>query len=87
MTPSFEVTSAIYEVDNEGDLTIHVTGRLTSTSVDTCQFHLEIPDDFEIGTLNDGSPQVEIKNAGSSSMLISNDDQIEVKFLMFVCYV
>ena len=82
VTPSLEVTSAIYEVDDEGNLVIRLTGSLTSISVDSCLFCLDIPENFEIGTLADGSPQVELVNAGSPSAITSNGDQFETKFVV-----
>jgi len=81
-TPSIEVTDVIYEVNDQGDLTIQVTGNLIGISVDISQFHLKIPEEFEVATLVDGSPIMKFIDNGSAQKMMLRENQLTTVFIL-----
>ncbi len=82
VTPSISVTDAIYGVNDQGNTIIHLTGKLTSVSVDTCQFRLEIPEEFEVATLIDGSPIMKFVDNGSAQEIELKETELDMVFIL-----
>ena len=81
-TPSIEVIDAIYEVNDQGDLTIQVTGNPTGISVNISQFNLKIPEDFEVATMVDGSPIMKFVDNGSAQKMMLRENQLTTVFIL-----
>ncbi|MFX0087773.1 MAG: hypothetical protein ACFFAU_19130 [Candidatus Hodarchaeota archaeon] len=71
-----------YAVNNNGDLTIQVNGRITDIETSNCCFKLNIPDTFEISTLPDGKPIIEMLSNGSLVNLTVSDNYFEAVFAL-----
>jgi hypothetical protein len=56
--------SVFYMVNEKGDLTIQVQGILLDLELTETQFNLSIPNDFEVGKLENNSPIVKVANEG-----------------------
>jgi len=83
--PSIEIDTeqgALYEVNDNGELTIRVTGTMIGISIATCNFQLEIPDSFEMDTLADGSPIIELLTNGSAIQIAEEDTTFQAIFAL-----
>jgi len=65
ISPSIAINNVIYEVNDQGDLTIQTSGIMTGISPTSCSFKIQIPDTFAVDTLTDGSPVIEMLSNGS----------------------
>jgi hypothetical protein len=77
---SITFDSEHYIVNENGDLTIQIQGIITGVSSIDCDVQLKIPLDFEMPTLPDGSPVLEILNEGSPTILIENGTEFHSSF-------
>jgi hypothetical protein len=77
---SITIDSAIYEVNNQGDLTIQLTGTKTAVSVADANFSIQIPDAFEMETLTDGTPVIEILSNGTALEKAEDGSNFQVVF-------
>jgi hypothetical protein len=82
VTPSVEVTNVLYEVNDQGDLTIQVTGEISGISVENSHFRIKIPEEFEVPSLEDGSPVMIVKDNGSAQEIVLTDTQITLNFTL-----
>ncbi len=82
LTMEINSESAIYEVNEQGDLTIQVSGTFSGLSISECAFNLTVPDNFDIPLLSDGTPQIKLMNTGSPFSLTADDDQFESTFMI-----
>lgn len=83
--PSIEIDNVqgvLYEVNDDGETTIRVRGTMIGVSIATCNFQLEIPDSFEMDTLADGSPIMEMIANGTSVEKTQDDNEFGAVFVL-----
>lgn len=71
-----------YEVNEQGNLTIQLRGTMIGVKSSDCEFQLKIPENFEISTLEDGSPIIELVNEGSSMETTHSGDEFHSVFVL-----
>ena len=81
-TPSIAINDVIYEVNDQGDLTIQVSGIMNGITATNCDFGLQIPDTFEVDTLADGTPIIEMLSNGSALEIAEDGNNYSVVFAL-----